>query len=128
MKEVFQYSLYLLFYSLLIITAGLIINSLFEIVIPLPDIVWLTGSFYLTVLISIFIFLKGQKKETGRQALYSLVSITLKFLLELIIALIWFLIAKKTSNSSVLLFFVLYLAFTLFSIFVILNTLKNKSL
>jgi hypothetical protein len=78
--------------------------------------------------ISLIIFLKGQKKEARSQPFYTLISITLKFLLELLIALFWFLIAKKTSISFLLMFFVLYLTFTLFSIFVILNTLKKKSL
>jgi hypothetical protein len=46
----------------------------------------------------------------------------------MVIALIWFFVAKKTSLQSVLIFFVLYLALTLFSVLIILKTLKNKSL
>jgi hypothetical protein len=49
-------------------------------------------------------------------------------LLEMLFALLWFIAAKKTSGKLVLLFFVLYLAFTLFSVFIILNTLKTKSI
>jgi hypothetical protein len=74
------------------------------------------------------VFLKGQDAEIKSQPFFTLVSITFKFLIELVIALFWFLIAKKTALPFILLFFVLYLAFTIFSIFVILNTLKNKSL
>lgn len=48
--------------------------------------------------------------------------------MELVLALVWFFIIKKTTAASLLLFFVLYLAFSLFSIFRMLNTLKNKSL
>jgi membrane protein implicated in regulation of membrane protease activity len=72
--------------------------------------------------------MNGQKKTPGSQTIFSLVSVSLKFILEMVLALIWFLVAKKTEVSSVILFFVLYLAFTLFSILHILNTLKNKSL
>jgi hypothetical protein len=79
-------------------------------------------------LINIVIFLKGQTKEPDSQTLYSLVAVSLKFLLELVLALVWFIVAKKTSLPSVLIFFVLYLTFTLFSIWVILKTLKNNSL
>jgi hypothetical protein len=114
--------------SLALILAGYILTYSVNIGISLVDIIWLTLSFYLTVIISLFFFFTGQKKETGSQASYTLFSITLKFLIELIIALFWFLIAKKTSLSSVLLFFVLYLTFTMFYIVMILNTLKNKTL
>jgi hypothetical protein len=86
----------------------------------------LTLSFCITAAISLIIFLAGRNKEKKSQGFFTLVSVTLKFLMELIIALIWFLIAKKTSILSVLLFFVLYLSFTTFSIIIILNTLKNK--
>jgi len=72
--------------------------------------------------------MKGQEKTSGSQVIHSMVSVSLKFILEMVMALIWFLVAKKTAVSSVVLFFVLYLAFTLFSISHILNTLKNKSL
>jgi hypothetical protein len=116
----------LLFLSLLLIAALFIINSQNDIGISLPEGGLLILSFCITGAISLIIFLAGQKKEKKSQGFFTLVSVTLKFLMELIIALIWFLIAKKTSFSSVLLFFVLYLSFTTFSIIIILNTLKNK--
>jgi hypothetical protein len=46
----------------------------------------------------------------------------------MILALVWFFIAKKTYAPSVLMFFVIYLTFTIFSIFVILKILTNSSL
>jgi hypothetical protein len=79
-------------------------------------------------LICLLIFLKGQAKQADSQILYSLVAISLKFLLEIIFALLWFIVAKKTALPSVLMFFVLYLAHTLFTIWVIIRTLKNKGL
>jgi hypothetical protein len=42
--------------------------------------------------------------------------------------LLWFIVAKKTSLPSVLMFFVLYLSLTLFTLWVIMKTLKNKAL
>jgi hypothetical protein len=125
LKKTIQYSLFLLILSLIIFGIGLILVSFYNAEILMSDLAWLTFSFYITVMISLFIFLK---KDSRNQAFYTFVSVSLKFLIELIIALIWFLIAKKTSISFILLFFVLYLTFTLFSIFVILNTLKNKTL
>lgn len=46
----------------------------------------------------------------------------------MVLALLWFLIVKKTYLASVILFFVLYLAISLYSMFFILNTLKSKPL
>jgi len=128
LKKEFKCALFLLILSLLLILSGFILDSIFSIRISLSDLISLTLSFYVAVSITLIIFLKGQKKEARNQALYTLLSISIKFLLELIIALIWFLIAKKTSLSFIILFFVLYLTFSMFSIWVILNTLKNKSL
>jgi hypothetical protein len=44
------------------------------------------------------------------------------------LALVWFIVAKKTSLQSVLMFFVLYLALTLYTLWVIVKILKNKAL
>jgi hypothetical protein len=111
-----------------LVVTGIVLKNRVNTGFSLNDIICLTLSFYLASIIPLTVFLTGQRKETKSQPYYTLAGITLKFLLELIIALIWFLIAKKTSISFILLFFVLYLTFTIFSIFVILNTLKNKSL
>ena len=79
-------------------------------------------------LITLLIFFMGQSKEPDSQTLYILVAVSLKFLLEIVFALIWLIVVKKTALSSVLMFFVLYLTLTLFTIFVIVKTLKNKVL
>lgn len=92
----------------------------------LKDISLLSFSFCTANVITIVLFFKGQPKEKEAQAFFTLVGISLKFLIELVIALFWFLIFKKTEISFTVLFFVLYLTFTIFSIFVILNTLKNN--
>ena len=103
-------------------------NSLLDPGISVSDIVRLTLSYYLINVLALSIFFIGQRKKSTDQPVYTMISVGLKFLLELFLALFWFLIAKKVSTSFIILFFVLYLTFTLFSIFVILNTLKNKPL
>jgi hypothetical protein len=92
------------------------------------DIVILSCLFSVISAITVFIFLKGQTKEPDSQVVFSLVSIGLKFLLDIILAFIWFIVAKKTFLPHVLIFFVLYLALTLFTVYVIVKTLKNKAL
>lgn len=92
------------------------------------NIVFLSTLFSTITILTLIIFFKGQIKDPETQTLHSLVSLGLKFLLEMVLALVWFIVAKKTSLPSVLIFFVLYLAFTLFSVFIILKILKNRSL
>lgn len=60
--------------------------------------------------------------------MHLMLAISLKMLIEMVLALLWFFVAKKNSADSLILFFILYLAFSLFSIFCMLKTLKNKSL
>jgi hypothetical protein len=103
-------------------TSAAILDFLFR------DIVFLTSCFAIVTAVFLIIFFRGQSKEPESQTMHTLLSISVKFILELVIALIWFFIAKKTLLTSIIIFFVLYLSFTLFSIFVILKTLKNKSL
>jgi hypothetical protein len=92
------------------------------------DLVLLSLFFSLITLITIIIFLRGQTKEPDSQTMHSLVSVGIKFLLDLVLALLWFIVIKKTVLPSILIFFVIYLTFTLFSTWIILRTLKDKSL
>jgi hypothetical protein len=111
-----------------IIVAFLFVGYWIKEWISFLDIVFLTLAFCLVNITFIAIFYTGQTKDSHSQASYTLAGITAKFLIELFIALAWFLIGKKTSIPSVLLFFVLYLSFTLISISMILKSLRNKSL
>jgi len=127
-KKVFKYFLPLLLFYVLLLSSGYLFVLVVNPKISLADIVILSTVFSLIALITITIFLKGQTKEPDKQTLYTLVAVSLKFLLEIVFALLWFILAKKTSLQSVLMFFVLYLALTLYTIWVIVKTLKNKVL
>jgi len=120
-------------FLLLLLYILIIVTGLFSVTLAEPDLVpgdiIIPASFFTIIaLITLIIFFRGQTKDPESQTLHSLLAVGLKFLLELISALVWFIVAKKTTFSSVLIFFVLYLTLTLFSVFVILKTLKNKSL
>lgn len=128
MKILLKYIFVLLLLNVIVAVAAYLINSIAGIKIPFVDIISLSAAFSFIALITIVIFLRGQTKEPESQTLFSLVSVGLKFLLEMILALVWFIVAKKTSLQSVLIFFVLYLTLTLFSLLIIVKTLKNKSL
>ena len=128
LKKPVQYFTLLILISIALIIGAIFLFNHLNDDLKIPEIILITLSFSAVSLTSILIFLKGQKKEIKIQPLFTLVAVSLKFLLELVVALIWFIVAKKTAVQCILLFFVLYLTFTMFSIWVILNTLKNKSL
>lgn len=108
--------------------SALIVNFAFSLGMNEIAVISLVFSFAATTLLSLLVFIRGLSREPGGQAMHTIVSIVSKFLMELIIVLIWFVAAKKTSAEYILLFFVLYLAFSMFSVKVILKTLKKKSL
>ncbi|HEX2967974.1 MAG TPA: hypothetical protein VHO46_02635 [Bacteroidales bacterium] len=123
-----KYLFFLLLLNIILAPAGYIIFIIAEINFRYDSVLLLQGGFSVISLIAMLIFLKGQKKDPQGKVLYTLVSMGLKFLLELILALIWFVVAKKNSTTSVLIFFVLYLTLTLFSLICIMKALKNKPL
>lgn len=94
----------------------------------LSDLAILTIVFLFISISAIVIFQRGQSREPQSQTLHTLVSMSVKLLFEMVLALLWFFVAKKTSTGSVFMFFILYLSFSLFSVLIILKTLKNKSL
>jgi hypothetical protein len=96
--------------------------------IPLSDVVVLSSLYSLIALITLIIFFRGLGREPDSHTLHTLVSVSLKFLLDLILALVWFFILKKTYSGAIISFFVIYLTLTLFTISVILKILKNRSL
>jgi hypothetical protein len=114
--------------EILILVAGFFIVSNLNISLTYNEIGIASAVFTLITLLILIFFFRGQGREPASQTLHSFVVVSIKFLAELLFAFFWFFIAKKTGLSSVILFFVLYLTFTLFSVTVILKTLKSKSL
>jgi hypothetical protein len=128
MNVYLKYLTPLLILFLVICIGTLLVNSVFRIDMKEPAVISLTVSFAFSAFLSLVVFIKGLSREPDVQAMHTFVAVGIKFLIELFIALVWFVAAKKNSPAYILLFFVLYLAFTSFSIVVILKTLKKKSL
>lgn len=118
----------LILLSCLLFVAGYLSTTMLNIALTQYDLVILILCFFAINLTIMFIFSRGLAKEPAGRTIYLIAAISVKMLMEMVLALSWFFLAKKTSASSLLLFFVLYLAFSLFSIYLMLNTLKNKSL
>jgi hypothetical protein len=123
-----KYSLPLLILFLAICCGSIVINSHFSIGMDVKSVLILIASFAFTTLVSLIVFIRGLPRKAGEQAMHTFVAVSVKFLAELFISLIWFVAGKKTSADYILLFFVLYLAFSLFFVTVVLKTLKKKSL
>ncbi len=113
---------------ILLTVAGSVIRSLFGVSLHLRDIAILSVLFASISALTIFIFLRGQTRDPESQTLHTLVAVSLKFLLDMIIGLFWLIILKKSSMTGVIVFFVIYLALTLFTILAILKMLRNRSL
>ena len=128
MKPLIKSVLLLALLEVVILVAGFLVVRYVNIDLSFTNIIAVSAVFTIITLLALIIFFRGQSKEPAGQTMHTLVSISLKFLIELIFAFAWFFVAKKTGLFSVLLFFVLYLTFTLFSVMILLKTLKNKSL
>jgi len=113
--------------SIILITGYLVFSNI-NTGLLLSDLIFLSVIFTFLTAGILLIFFNGQKRNADSQTMHSLVAIGLKFLIELVFAFLWFFVGKKTGLSDVILFFVLYLAFTLFLLMVIVKELKHKSL
>jgi hypothetical protein len=118
---------FLFIQSLLIILAVIGLSKVRPAIFAWTDAVVLTVCFTVAALISLLIFFNGNSSDARKSVLMTLVSVSVKFLLSLIIALLFFVIFKNRETGSVILFFILYLAFTVFIILTFLNILKKKS-
>ena len=116
----------------------LILFMLIIIVIPglniiMPDFfssvnsVILAGGFAVTAFISLLIFFNGQRSGPEKSVFMTLVALGVKMLLSFVLALLFFIVFKNTRTGSVILFFILYLAFTVFVFLTIFSVLKKKS-
>ena len=128
MRQIYKYVLLLIVFNFLLLSIGPILKSINPINLFIKDIVILSLLFSVISVITLLIFFRGRTREPDSATMHTLVSVSLKFLLDMILALAWFFISKKTSLTSVFIFFVIYLTLTLFTLFVILKVLRNRSL
>jgi hypothetical protein len=127
-KQYFKQLFQLLIFTIALASIVLLVVLTTRIGIILNKAIILTAVFSAISFTTLFIFYTGQAKEAESQLLYTLSGVVLKFLLDAVTALVWFVAGKNFQTQYVLLFFILYLAFTIFSIVSILNVLNNKGL
>jgi len=128
MKNNLKSFINLLLLLLAVDAAGLILKEAFSLEYTILNLTIISFMFTVSSASALIIFFRGIKRDEKEQAMYSLLAISSKFIIELVMVLLLFVIAKKTSMTYIILFFVLYLTFSTFSIRTIMKTLKKKSL
>ena len=118
--------------SLLFLTAFFFIAGRLTIPQLLPELnlnsFYLTLSYFLIVNVLVLIlFFKGSSKNPEKAIVYTLLTISLKFILYISFILIYYLITKNLSKGYLIIFFLLYLTFSFFTLFAVLKELKLRS-
>ena len=88
---------------------------------------FLTAGFTLAAFISLLIFFNGYHSDRERRVFMTLIALGVKMLLSFVLALLFFLVFKNDATGSVILFFILYLAFTVYVVLTFTGVLKKKS-
>jgi len=125
--EAIRHYLFLLILSMLIIIMALGLNRIMPDLFNPVSTVMLAGGFSIIAFISLLIFFKGQRSDPEKSVFMTLIALGVKMLLSFVLALLFFLVFKNNQTGSVILFFILYLAFTVFVFLTIFSILKRKS-
>jgi hypothetical protein len=90
--------------------------------------VMLAGGFTFTAFISLLIFFKGVWSDPEKSVFMTFMALGVKMLLSFVLALLFIAVFKNNQTGSVILFFILYLAFTVFVLLTIFRFLKKGQL
>jgi hypothetical protein len=112
-----------LIFAVLVTAAGILFPPLFNL---LPALL-LTGCFALAAFASLLIFFNGFFAGSEKSVFMTLIALGVKMLLSFVFALLFFLVFKNDSTGSLILFFILYLAFTFYVVHTFVSVLKKKS-
>ena len=114
--------------SLALMLAGMILLKFLPGIIDKGSLLILVPAFFiLSMLIHTLNFL-GLKRDPEERTLFTFGSIGVKFILSALIALLYFEAFKKTGLNNILLFFVLYLTFTVYLVLVVVKDLNARTI
>ena len=126
MKPSGVFYLYPLFLSVLLSPVGWLLIEKFQIEIPTGDYFFTLGYFCLVSSILLFVFLRGQNKTPQKAVVQTFVTISLKFLLYMAFLVVYYLVRKNLNTPYLIVFFVLYLAFTSMVLTIMIKYLKKR--
>jgi len=114
--------------TLILAITGIILSRSYPLLFDRESItIMLVSMFLMSVLIHILIH-AGENRETDVQTMLSLAAIGAKFILSALLALVYFKVFKKYGMNNILLFFVVYLCFTVYTVIVTVKALNIRSL
>lgn len=120
---------YLRLLALFVVFIGLVILTgiLFPTLLKTVPSVLITTGFGLAAFTSLLIFFNGYHADSEKSVFMTLIALGVKMLLSFVLALLFLLVFKNDSTASLILFFILYLAFTFYVILTFTSVLKKKS-
>jgi len=114
--------------TLILSIAGVMLSMKYPELFDRQSITIMVVSMFVISSTVIIIVSAGESKPADVQTMYSFASLGAKFLLSAILALVYFIGFKKDGMNNILLFFILYLAFTVYTVIVIVKVLNIRSL
>ena len=84
--------------------------------------------FFLFTLLLFVLFYRGLTKDPQKGILYTFGAIALKLFVHMVYILVFYLLTKNLTMDFIIVFFVLYLAFTLYLILTFIKELKSKQI
>lgn len=118
----------LILYSAVLFVVIAILIHIFHLQITIPHLLLTLFIFTTITALALVVFLIGTDKSTEKQPLFTIGGLGLKFLLSILYAIIYFAVLKNTGTIYIILFFLLYLAFTIYLLRNVVKILKFKSL
>lgn len=122
-----RYYIRLLALSLIFVILVITLKRLYPSLYDITDALWLTAGFTLAALASLLIFFNGFFSDREKSVFLTLIAMGVKMLLSFVLALLYLLVFKNDAIGAIILFFILYLAFTVFVVFTFTGVLKKKS-
>lgn len=121
-----KYAAYLTLITLTFLFIGLILIPAKIPGISLEQFLLTLGFYFIVNQVVLYLFFKGKKKDPKKSVLYTFSAVSAKFLFYLLFIVIYYLVTKNLSTGYIIVFFILYLAFTLFTALVIVKALKTN--
>ena len=121
-----KYAAYLTLITLIFLFIGLILIPAKISGISLNQFLLTLGFYFIVNQVVLYLFFKGKKKDPKKSVLYTFSAVSAKFLFYLLFIVIYYLVTKNLSTGYIIVFFILYLAFTLFTALVIVKALKTN--
>jgi hypothetical protein len=124
LKHYFIMLLFALLIQLILFGANKIFHGFF----PSGNIPALIGGFTLISLTALIIFFSGIGKNAEKSVFATFIAIGVKMILSFVFALVFLVIFKNRETGSVVLFFIIYLVFAIFTFSTFFSILKKKSM